>query len=426
MNKITKILSILLFSGLFLQRPAQALIVSVTIMKNPETGQVVYLLGDMHTLGESNAEAARYKKEEKILNKLFALLQQNKQKQTTVLLELPENEKDRNFLRKSYETIQKINRLNLKLPDTSWSNQIVSTLSMTAESKTYNNFQNFYTKLTSQSPANVSVKCVDLRGSSITLQEVADLELRSQLYDFKHEVTTNKTLQDAYDDCKKIFQLAEELQLKPIFNLTPLFPIMPIFEYHKLSPENYSPPENLEVEFDKPVQKILHESIKSSLAKPDKSDADFSNYPYNLYIAKLLYLANNGDTTFLTAGVDIPAVHEITKSSATNKVLVLTGVAHTINITSYLESLGYASLYKSVVKIKDDDGKMTTTTYEELDFKLKIMQIPEEAIKLSKQILPLAPQDLELIDDEKLEEFLATKQVVSEIVETVAAEEGLS
>jgi len=337
MKKITKILSVLLFSGLFLQRPAQALIVSVTIMENPETGQVVYLLGDMHTLGKSNVEAERYKTEEAILNKLFALLQQSNKKQTTVLLELPENEKDRNFFRKAYETIQKINRLNLKLPDTSWSKQIVSTLSM-AETKTFNTFQDFHTKLTSQSLTNVQTKCVDLRGGTQTLYYAVDLELRSQLYDLELEISTNYTLRDAYNDCKKTFKLAEELQIKPITNLFSTLPIMQEFEYHKLSPKKYGFPENSEseIEFDKPVQKIFHESIRSSLAKPDKSDADFVNEPHNLYVAKLLYLANNGNTSFETAGVDIPTIHEITKSSAANKMLVIAGAAHTQNITSYL------------------------------------------------------------------------------------------
>jgi len=43
-------------------------------------------------------------------------------------------------------------------------------------------------------------------------------------------------------------------------------------------------------------------------------------------------------------------------------------------------------------------------------------------MKYSKQILPIDYQDIELIDDKKLEEFLVTNQVVNDMVETVANE----
>ena len=360
MEKLTKILSALLFAGLFSQGPAQALIINMTIIKSP-TGQIVYLLGDLHTRNSPNPI------EEALYPSLYKVLEQNNKQETSILIEMPEAKEDRIFQQEVSNKIQE------------------------PKSPTRVIWEDFFDQLTYKNPLeNISIKCVDFRGCIFSLQAIREQEeayLSKQIDQSHQESIYNHTLRDAYETCKKTYELSKILQKPEYFQEG-------IDYYKNLSPESYQYKEHLL--FDVPLQEVLfNDGIESQ--RYGHSSA---------YLCKLF----NGP--FITDGFDIPALYEITKEDAARKIVVIAGTAHCGAIQNYLIQVGYEITTKIArfEKSADKDRQEVTRLFKE-----KQQPDNEKIESLLKKILsksiPINAKDLELIDNEKLAEFLAASTI---------------
>ncbi|MCK4517626.1 hypothetical protein KAT92_02540, partial [Candidatus Babeliales bacterium] len=303
------------------------------------------------------------------LSHLYKTLEQNNRQATSILMEMPEAQEDRIFQKHVANII----------PETS--------------SPTGAAWEVFFDRLTDLNPIkNISVKCVDLRGCIFSLQAVKEQEeayLSGQIDQYYQMATCNRTLRDAYNACKKTYELAQRLTNPDFFKDSN--------DYYKIfSPELYKYKDYLN--FDDALQQVLfNNGIESEVFGHSQA------YLYSIFNGPLV-----------TDGFDIPALYEITKEDAEKKVIVIAGTAHCGAIQNYLIETGYKIIRQTArfKKSADEDRREATRLFNKKT-QVNSEELNDILAKILSKSLPITKQDLELIDDEKLEEFLAANSRIS-------------